>query len=109
MLMKDESFNERIISRYRELRETYLSEEYLYQYMDDVEAYLGDAVERNFAVWGDSFNEKLLYPVERNLHSHEEAVQQMKDFIHERGEWMDENIEVLRQYSHESKNKKFNH
>lgn len=109
MLMKDESFNERIISRYRELRETYLSEEYLYQYMDDVEAYLGDAVERNFAVWGDSFDKDLLHPAERNLHSHEEAMQQMEDFIHERGEWMDENIEVLRQYSHESKNKKFNH
>ena len=26
---------------------------------------------------------------------YEAAVQQLKDFIHERGEWMDENIEIL--------------
>ena len=33
----------------------------------------------------------------------------MKRFCKERGQWMDENIEILRQYSHSSKNKKFNH
>ena len=39
----------------------------------------------------------------------DEAIEQIKGFIRERGEWLDEYIEVLRQYSHESKNKKFNH
>ena len=33
----------------------------------------------------------------------------MKDFCTQRGAWMDEHIDILRQYSHESKNKKFNH
>ena len=32
----------------------------------------------------------------------------MKKFIKERGEWMDDNIESLRQYSAPSKIKKFN-
>ena len=41
--------------------------------------------------------------------SETEAVAQMKRFCTERGAWMDENIDILRQYSHESKNKKFNH
>lgn len=45
----------------------------------------------------------------RNPHSHAAAVAQMKRFCIERGAWMDENIDILRQYSHESKNKKFNH
>ena len=40
---------------------------------------------------------------------HAAAVAQMKRFCIERGAWMDENIDILRQYSHESKNKKFNH
>ena len=109
MLMKDEYFTERIISRYRELRKSHLSDDYLNQYIDDTIAYLGDAVDRNFDVWGYTFDKDLIHPSERNPHSHEEAVAQMKGFIRERGEWIDEYIEVLRQYSHESKNKKFNH
>ncbi len=109
MLMKDEHFVEKIIDRYRELRQIYLSDEYLNQYIDDTVAYLGDAIDRNFEVWGYTFADDMLYPEERNPQNHAEAVQQIKDFIAERGAWMDENIEVLLQYSHESKNKKFNH
>lgn len=109
MLMKDERFVERIIERYQKLRETYLSDEYLNQYIDDTVAYLGDAVDRNFEVWGYTFEKDMIYPEERNPQDHKEAVQQIKDFIVERGTWMDKNIEILKQYSHESKNKKFNH
>ncbi len=113
MLMKDEYFTDQIIRRYGELRESYLSDEYLNRYIEDVLAYLGDAVDRNFEVWGNTFDPEmdrfLLQPAQRNLRSHEEAVRQLKQFIKVRGAWMDENIEVIRQYSHESKNKKFNH
>lgn len=109
MLMKDEYFTDSIIDRYRELRETYLNTEYLTKYIDDTVSYLGDAVDRNFKVWGYTFEEKLLVPEERNLRSFNEAIEQLKDYIQRRGEWLDENIEILRQYSHESKNKKFNH
>lgn len=109
MLTKDEYFVNRIISRYRELRKSYLSDDYLNQYIDDVIAYLGDAVDRNFDIWGYTFEKKMLIPSERDLHSYDEAVAQLKDFILKRGQWMDEYIEILRQYSHESKNKKFNH
>ena len=110
MLMKDEAFVQNIIDRYRELRETYLNEDYLNQYIDDTIAYLGPAIDRNFQVWGYTFTEYLpLSPTERNPADYEEAVEQMKDFIHTRGTWMDKHIEILRQYCHESKNKKFNH
>lgn len=51
----------------------------------------------------------MLSPAWRNPHSHAAAVAQMKRFCIKRGAWMDENIDILRQYSHESKNKKFNH
>ena len=39
---------------------------------------------------------EMLKPSERNIKSHEEAIQQMKDFISERGAWMDENIEIIK-------------
>ncbi len=109
MLMKDESFDNEIIKRYKKLRETYLSDEYLNKYIDDTVAYLGDAVERNFEVWHNTFDMKMLKPYERNIKSHEEAIEQMKDFISKRGAWLDDNIEIITQYGHESKNKKFNH
>ena len=110
MLIKDEEFVERIIDRYHELRETWLSDEYLNNYMDETIAYLGDAVQRNYEVWGYTFTDYLpLQPTERNPADFEAAVQQMKDFCTERGEWMDEHIDILQQYSHPSKNKRFNH
>ena len=50
-----------------------------------------------------------LNPDSRNPEDYGAAVEQMKDFIAERGEWMDEHIDILRQYGHPSKNKKYNH
>ena len=58
---------------------------------------------------GYTLEKDMLSPAWRNPHSHAAAVAQMKRFCIERGAWMDENIDILRQYSHESKNKKFNH
>ncbi len=109
MLTKDEYFNNKVIRRYRQLRKTYLSEDYLNQYIDETIAYLGGAIERNFAVWGYTFDADMIQPSERNPRTHEAAVHQMKAFIHTRGQWMDEHLEILLQYSHESKVKKFNH
>ena len=97
-LIQDGRFTERVIQRYRELRETYLSEEYLNQYIDETIAYLGDAIDRNNERWDEDFAYDLLSPPERNPDSYEEAVQDMKQYIHVRGEWMDENIDMLRQY-----------
>ena len=38
------------------------------------------------------------------MESHEEAIEQLKHFIEERGQWLDEHIESLYQYCSESKN-----
>ena len=109
MLVKDPDFIDGVIKRYRELRKSYLSEEYLFNYIDETVAYLGDAVDRNFSVWGytldSSYNSFTTSFMPR---SHEEAINHLKESIHKRGVWMDEHIEVLKSYSHESKNKKYN-
>lgn len=110
MLTKDDAFVERIIDRYHQLRESWLSDAYLQNYIDETIAYLGGAIDRNFQVWGYSFESyRPLQPEGRNPDSYEEAVEQLKDFCIQRGAWMDEHIDILRQYSHPSKNKKFNH
>ena len=110
MLLKDEDFTDALIDRYWQLRETWFDEDYLTQYIDDTVAYLGDAVERNYAVWGYSFGREydMLRPEARNPRSYEQAVAQMKEYLAVRIAWMDENIDTLRQYSAESKIKKFN-
>lgn len=109
MLTKDEYFNQKILHRYRELRKSFLNEEYLNQYIDETTAYLGGAIDRNFTVWGYSLAMDMIQPVERNPRSQQEAAEQMKQFIDARGTWMDQHLETIRQYSHESKVKKFNH
>ena len=115
MLLKEPDFVEAVIARYRSLRQSIFSEEYLMQYVDETVQFLGEAVERNYEVWGYSFQPdqveeyEKLQPDSRNPDNYEEAVTQLKNFLIKRGQWLDQYIENLRQYSHESVNKKYNH
>lgn len=110
MLFMDSDFTERVIERYYELRKTVFSEEYLFGFIDDTVEYLGPAIDRNYEKWGYTFTQEydLLHPTERNPRSYDAAIEQMKGFLHTRLMFMDENIESLRQYSAESKTKKYN-
>lgn len=114
MMVKDEAFTDRIISRYRELRKGILSDEEMIAYINDTREYLGSAIERNYAVWGYSFDVKKtdfrnkLHPDDRNPGNYEEAIAQMKEVMLNRLHWLDDHIEILTQYSHESAVKKFN-
>ncbi len=109
MLCKDEDFVETVIDRYREFREGVLNEQYINNYIDSVVEWLGPSIERNYQTWNQALQHNWLLPLSRNSHTHMEAVDQMREFCHKRGEWLDEHIEILRQYCHESKVKKFNH
>ena len=109
MLLKNETFVNKVISRYKELRKTYLSNDYIQKYIDDTVKYLDSSIDRNFEVWGYTLTKEplddMLNPSDRNYVSHEEAVEQIKSYLEKRGNWMDENIEILKQYSHPSVNK----
>lgn len=108
MLVKNEDFIKRIVERYADLRESVLSDEYLDRYIDDTIAYLGDAIKRNEERWGYSYDDDtLLIPAERNLHSYDSAVSQLKSIIHERSGFLDREIDSLLQYCAESRVKKF--
>lgn len=112
MLFKDKSFVKKVQSRYKELRKTYLNETYLNNYIDDTIEYLGEAIERNYKIWGYSFErenqdsvQQYLRPIERNPENYEDAVEKYKNFLNKRGEWIDNNIQTLEQYCHSSRNK----
>ena len=60
MLLKDENFTNKVINRYKELRKTYLSNDYIQEYIDDTVNYLGDSINRNFEVWGYTFTKEPL-------------------------------------------------
>ena len=110
MLFRDRDFVEKVISRYRELRKTILSEEYLREYIDGTLAFLGEAVDRNSARWAEYIASDPLIDADntgRNPHSQKEAVEMLEDNLFSRLDWMDENIDYLLQYCADSANKKF--
>lgn len=108
-LVTDEGFVNEVIRQYRRLRKTYLSGDRLEELIDGAVSYLGSAVDRNNEAWSglfdlaqyDDFN--YLSPVSRNYQSYPDAVAQLKTWLAQRGRWMDENIEHLRQHCHPSR------
>lgn len=109
-LLKDEEFVDLVVTKYHRLREGVLATNYLWDYIDQTDQWLSDAVKRNDQVWGyvydlNNYNGmNYLTPVERNFTSHKEAVEELKEFIVKRGKWLDEHIDSLYQYCAESKN-----
>lgn len=110
MLFMDNDFTDRVIERYYELRKTVFSEEYLFGFIDGTVEYLMPAIERNYEKWGYTFTKEydLMNPEYRNPRTYAQAVEQLKDFLSKRIAFMDENIEAIKQYSAESKTKKYN-
>lgn len=94
-LVKDREFLDLVVRRYGELRQDILSEEHIYALIDGYQEELGDAIERNFAIWGYTFEESFTNEEERELHSYEEAVEQLKRTLRERLAFMDEHLEDL--------------
>lgn len=109
--LKDKKFVDRVINNYNNLRKSYLSDEYLINYIDATVEYLGPAIDRNFEKWGYSFDiqEDRLIGEDRNPRNFDQAIEDLKTAIVKRGEYMDKNIETLYAYSHDSINKKFKH
>ncbi len=102
-LLRDGKFLYQLANRYHQLRRWILSEQYLYRFMDDVTAYLGDAVARDWNRWRYDNPHSLTYAAGDVLHenalmtraSHKEELDAMKKVIHEHGVWLDGNIDTV--------------
>lgn len=96
-LWQDEAFREQVCERYAELRKTTLSDEHIAEKIASYQAELGAAVDRNFKVWGYSFDETLLAGTtkegtSREIRSYEAAMEQLTDTIRERLAYLDEEL-----------------
>ena len=101
-LLQDEKFQERIVERYKELRKTILSNEYIFEFIDNTMNYLGNAKTRDYDRWIESYKMNHLldiaenedgYLIDRNSETIAEEVQRIKDAIMMHGNWMDNNLE----------------
>lgn len=96
-LWQDEAFRERVCERYVQLRKTTLSDEHIAEKIASYQEELGEAVDRNFKVWGYSFKENLLAGTSkegtaRDIGSYEEAMKQLTDTIRERLAYLDKEL-----------------
>ena len=83
-LIQDPQFTRLCAARYRELRQSFLSEDYLLSYIDDTAAYLGQAPLRNCDRWyGGNYN------------AYYQDLAAMKQFVVERGAWMDQHFDSI--------------
>ena len=89
-LLQDSAFVDRVVDRYYELKEDSLNEDHMLGLLQQYQEELGDAVNRNFTVWGFSF-----YLDGRDAKSYEEAYCQLKTTLHERLNFLDEHITDL--------------
>lgn len=101
-LIRMEDFEERVEKRYRELRNTILSDEYLADFIDGTVSYLGNALLREDSAYGDySYITDVIteegtgLPVDRRRESAAAEAQRIKDVLLLRGEFMDKNINTL--------------
>ena len=96
-LWQDENFRDRVHERYVQLRKTTLSDEHIAEKIASYQEELGEAVDRNFKVWGYSFKESLLAGTTkegtaRDIRSYEEAMKQLTDTIRERLAYLDKEL-----------------
>ena len=94
-LLQDRAFVDKVVKRYEELRRGVLSTELLHQKIDDYQRELGGAIERNFAIWGYSFDRNLLTGEGRDLKNYESAILQLKQAITRRLDYLDHHISDL--------------
>ena len=101
-ICQDRNFIDQVIARYHQLRQSTLSDAHIQELMTSYQEELGDAVDRNFKVWGYSFQEDLLAEdgseTSRNIRSYEQALTQLETTIQKRLAYLDQNIETLYDY-----------
>lgn len=97
-MLQDRSFVEKVVERYRELRQGVLATSYINSQIDLYQEELGPAIDRNFAVWGYTFSINLLVGSGRENKSYDGAITQLKQAYETRTDYLDEHFADLLDY-----------
>lgn len=98
-LIQDQTFQNKLVNRYNELRSTILSDEYVEEFIDDTVAFIGNAAARDRSRWRKDYEENhMLYVMEdghgyvtdRNRDTYEDEIVRLKDVQKMHAHWMDE-------------------
>lgn len=105
-LVQMEEFDRLVERRYTELRKTLLDDDYLAGFIDGTVRYLGNALLREDSAFGDySYitapvtEESTGLSVDQRRDTGAEEAQRVKDILHIRGAFMDENITKFQQFA----------
>lgn len=91
-MMEDEWFRNRLVERYRELRETVFAEENIQGIIDAAYYEALEGATRNGKRWPALYNGSKVWPNKYMFDSYTEAVNDLKTWLHKRVAWLDENI-----------------
>jgi len=98
-LMQDSAFVYQVNKRYYSLRETILSEEYLFNYVDSVHSLLNEAQQRHYQKW-DILGKNTGAPeIGEQPTTYEGELDQFKDWVDLRLNWLDNNIKTLYEFA----------
>ena len=91
-LLQDTLFRNQVKARYDSLRKTFLSEDYLFSYIDSSANYLYNAQQRHYSKW-DILGQNVGAPeVDAIPTTFDGEIEKMKKWISTRLKWLDENM-----------------
>lgn len=102
-IFRDPEVTVLVMERYRELRQSILSDESIQAFIDGTVEGLGSAVERDWARWGYFYQDgnylEQTYPgqPDRNTKTYEEEIGKLKTVLSIHGAWLDEHFDTLYQ------------
>ncbi len=91
-MMMDTIFTNHLSCRWNTLRQGAFHLDSLFNRIDDMDTYVGEAITRNFIRWDFQGENIWIEPEPLPLETHEDEVEYMKNWIQERIEWLDLNI-----------------
>lgn len=91
-MMEDPWFRDRLVQRYRECRDTVFAEENIQSIIDEAYGIALESATRNGQRWPELYSGKYVWPNAFTFDSYTEAVNDLKTWLHNRVQWLDENI-----------------
>lgn len=91
-MMTDPVFQNHLKCRWTTLRQGVLHQDSIYAWMDQNEALLGTAIDRNFVKWNDFLGENIWYQPDPIPADYPGEITYMKNWISQRLAWMDANM-----------------